>query len=626
MAITAAAPTREHEKPMSWARAVVMAVGFFFLAIILVGQVPGYFFTISTLAKLTRLEQGFLSMGLLSVGLGVIALEIALLYDPRPIIPWPIFAVLGAGITAIGGFFIYQVFTGAWHEYLPDAITTTTAVNGANVVTTTYWPNPNQSWLLNPNWLQPQGIDLKAIGLLGLIIGPGMLVIALLTPSILSGRIFGPVRDYTVRVAVAASVALLAVWLTVNTFAPVAFDPAGTSGAIGNVLLYLALILALLALVMWLLPVMTKHRQQFMPGNYLHGVVGLFGSIGVPLLILWAIAYPLVYWVHQIDAQQFWVQCAQKTEVPASCTLTPFTGYIICAIVFSIPFGLFMAGLYFWSTRRNMVVLGGTYGLVWAGLVVTLIHQDDPKQTPLALLVAASIMLLAFVWTWATQVEFAPTRPEPLGCTGQWLVLGTLLLVYLMGFSLLSMPSFFEVEALALFYQPGIGGLHDAFWGLLLMGGLAAFQITLLVRHKPMSKVRKFAMWTLLIAVMMQMIGSIMGFQWDVLYYGVNAMGGGQAWFVAGLCFQVVGILAALYGAIQAGSTRWALVIFVVALIGVAEAVIIYNMPFVYEELVELGLFLSMVGAFAYVAAGPDPDDQYALAPAEAVAPAEAAY
>jgi hypothetical protein len=227
-------------------------------------------------------------------------------------------------------------------------------------------------------------------------------------------------------------------------------------------------------------------------------------------------------------------------------------------------------------------------------------------------------MLLAFVWTWATQVEFAPTRPEPLGCTGQWLVLGTLLLVYLMGFSLLSLPSFFETEALALFYQPGIGGLHDAFWALLLMGGLAAFQIALLVRRKPMSKVRKFTMWALLFAVVFEMVGSIMGFRWDVLFYGVDAMGGGQAWFVAGICFEVVGILAALYAAVQAGSMRWALIIIVMALIGVGEGVILYNMSFVYEELVELGFFISMVGAFAYVAAGPDPDDQYELAPAEA--------
>lgn len=618
MAVTAAAPTREHEQPMSWARAVVMAVGFFFLAIMLVGQVPGYFFTISTLAKLTRFEQGFLAAGLLSVGLGVIALEIALLYDPKPIVPWPIFGIIGAGVTAIGAFFLIQVYTGAWHEYLPDAVVTSQVVNGATVNTTTYWPTPGQAWLLNPVWFQPQSIDLQMIGLLGLVIGLGMLVIAVLNPAILSGRFVGPTRDYIVRISVAAAVALVAVWLTIYTFAPVVFDATGSSGVVGNILLFIAMLLALLALVAWLLPVMAAHRQQFMPGNYLHGVVGLFGSIGIPLLILWAAIYPIVYWIHQVDTQQFFVQCSQKTDIPGSCTFTPFTGYVICAIVFSIPFGLLIAGIYFWSTRRNTVVLGGTYGIVWVGMVATLIHQDNPQQLPIGLLVAVGIMLLAFVWTWATQVEFAPTRPEPLGCTGQWLVLGTLMLVYLMGFSLLSLPSFFETEALALFYQPGIGGLHDAFWALLLMGGFAAFQITLLVRRKPMSKVRKFAMWALLFAVVFEMVGSIMGFHWDVLFYGVNAMGGGQAWFVAGICFQVVGILAALYAAVQAGSMRWALIIIVVALIGAGEGVILYNMNFVYEELVELGFFLAMLGAFAYVAAGPDPDDQYELAPAEA--------
>jgi hypothetical protein len=618
MAVTVAAPTREHEQPMSWARAVVMAVGFFFLAIMLVGQVPGYFFTISTLAKLTRFEQGFLAAGLLSVGLGVIALEIALLYDPKPIIPWPIFGIIGAGVTAIGAFFLFQIYTGVWHEYLPDAVVTAQVVNGATVNTTTYWPTPGQAWLLNPIWFQPQSIDLQMIGLLGLVIGLGMLVIAVLNPAILSGRFVGPTRDYIVRISVAAAVALVAVWLTIYTFAPVVFDATGSSGVVGNILLFIALLLALLALVAWLLPVMVAHHQQFMPGNYLHGVVGLFGSIGIPLLILWAAIYPIVYWIHQVDTQQFFVQCSLKTDIPGSCTFTPFTGYVICAIVFSIPFGLMIAGLYFWTTRRNTVVLGGTYGIVWIGLVATLIHQDDPKQLPIGLLIAVGIMLLAFVWTWATQVEFAPTRPEPLGCTGQWLVLGTLLLVYLMGFSLLSLPSFFETEALALFYQPGIGGLHDAFWALLLMGGLAAFQIALLVRRKPMSKVRKFTMWALLFAVVFEMVGSIMGFRWDVLFYGVDAMGGGQAWFVAGICFEVVGILAALYAAVQAGSMRWALIIIVMALIGVGEGVILYNMSFVYEELVELGFFISMVGAFAYVAAGPDPDDQYEMAPAEA--------
>jgi hypothetical protein len=614
MAITAAAPLREHEKPMSWARAVIIAVGLFFLAIILMGQTAGYFFTISTLSKLTRLEQGTLDLGLISVGLGAIAFEIAFLYDPKPLIPWPLFTALGAGITAIGAFFLFQVYTGAWHEYLPDATTTATLVNGQPVNNVTYWPIAGQKWLLHPVWFQPQSIDLQAIGLLGLVIGLGMFVIAVLNPAILGGRFTGPARDYTVRVSVAASVALMAVWLTIQTFAPAVWSPTGLSGAIANILLGIALLAALLAIVAWLLPVMVLHRGQFMPGNYLHGVVGLLGGIGVPLLGIWALAYPVVNLIHQYDIDQFWVQCSQKTDIPGSCTFTPFTGYIICAIVFNIPFTLMVLGLYFWTTKRNLVVLGGTYGIIWTGLAATLIHQDDPAQTPYGLLIAAGIVLLAFAWTWATQVEFAPTRPEPLGCTGQWLVLGTLMLFYLMGFSLLSLPSFFEIEALALFYQPGNGGLHDAFWGLLLMGGLGLFQTAILVRRKPMGNVRKFALWALLIGVLFEMVGAIFGFHWDVLYYGINAFGPGQAWVLAGMIFEAVGILATLYAAMQTGDLRWALIVGVVALAGIAEAVIIYNLPFVYEELVLVGIVAAAVGAFAYVALGPDPEDRYELA------------
>lgn len=614
MAATAAAPLREHEKPMSWARAVVIAVGLFFLTIILLGQASGYFFTISTLSKLTRLEQGALDLGLISVGLGLIAFEIAFLYDPKPLIPWPLFAALGAAITAVGGFFIFQVYTGAWHEYLPDAVSTSSLVNGKPVINVTYWPNPGQKWLLNPAWLQPQSIDLQSVGLLGLIIGLGVFVIAILCPAILSGRFFGPARDYTVRVGAAASVGLLAIWLTLFTFEPSIFAPKELSGAIGNALLFIALLGALLALVAWLLPVMVRNRGQFMPGNYLHGVVGLLGGVGVPLLAIWALTYPVVNLIHSVDSQQFWVQCSQKNDIPATCTFTPFTGYIICAIVFSIPFGLLVAGLYFWSTKRNLVVLGGTYGIVWAGLSATLIHQDDPTQTPFGLLVAAGIILLAFAWTWATQVEFAPTRPEPLGCTGQWLVLGTLLFFYLMGFALLSLPSFFEIEALALFYTPGSGGLHDAFWALLLMGGLALFQITILRRRKPMGNVRKFALWCLLFGTAFEIIGAIFGYRWDILYYGIDAFGPGQGWFLAGAIFELVGIVATLFAALQSRSMGWFLTVLVVALVGVAEAIILYNMRFVYEELVMLGFFIAMVGAYAYVAAGPDPEDVYELA------------
>ncbi len=610
MQVSAAAPQREHEQPMSWARATLIAVGFFFMAAILIAQVPGYFFNISTNAKLALMEQGFLALGLVSVGLGVLAFEISFLYDPKPLIPWPLFGLVGAAITAVGGFFIYQVTTGAWHEFLPDAVTSSAVVNGKQTVTTTYWPDPHKAYLFNPIWFQPQSIDLAAVGEIGLFIGLGMLVIALLNPVVLSGRLNGLGRTIITRVCITASLALVAYWLTIYTFAPIVFNPKNfVKGAIGNVMLFAALGLALFALLVWLLPTMVNARAQFMPSVYLHGVVGLLGNIGIPLLVIWAVVYPLVFVIHKVDSQQFWVQCSQVSNIPGSCTFTPFTGYIICAIVFSIPFGLFMMGLYFWSTRRNSIVLAGTFALVWIGLGATVIHVSDPTQTPFGLLIATSIAILAFVWTWGTQREFAPTAAEQLGCVGQWLVLGTLLLIYLMGFSLLSMPSFFEIEALALFYQPGPGGLHDAFWGLLLMGGLAALQFTILTQRRPMSNLRKLSLWSMLGAATLEIIAAIQGFHNNVLVQGVNAMEGSHALFVGAIIFEIIGIALAFYGAVRARGvfSAWPIAIVLSLLVGIGVGVVAYNLPIPYPELVVLGFMLAMVGAAAYDAGGPDP-------------------
>src|SRR5690348_9126072 len=122
MQITAATPVREHERPMSWARAVLIATGFFFVTAILLGQIPSYFYTISTLSTLTRFEQGTLDLGLLAIGFGLVSLEISLLYDPKPLIPGFLFAGAGLVIAAVGGFFLYQVASGpgagGWPEFL----------------------------------------------------------------------------------------------------------------------------------------------------------------------------------------------------------------------------------------------------------------------------------------------------------------------------------------------------------------------------------------------------------------------------------------------------------------------------------------------------------------------------
>jgi hypothetical protein len=326
------------------------------------------------------------------------------------------------------------------------------------------------------------------------------------------------------------------------------------------------------------------------------------------MLVIWAALYPVVNLIHGFDSQQFFVQCSQKTEIPASCTFTPYSGYVICAIVFSLTFGLLFLGLYFWTTRRDTVVMGGTIGLLYLAIAVTIIHLDDPAQTPMGLILATGIALVAFLWTWGTQREFGPTQAQQLGCVGQWLVLGTLLLIYLFGFAVFSMPSFFETENLALFYVPGQGNLHDAFWGMLLMGGLVALQITFLIRRRRMSNLRKFAMWVMLVAVLLQIIGAIQGFHNNVLQLGVNGMEGSTAVFVTGICFEIVGVLVALYGAIRARGiiSFWPIAIVVMVLLSAALGVVVYNFSSPYPELIVMAFVLAMIGAFAYTAAGPD--------------------
>ena len=610
MQVTAANTVREHEKPMSWARAVVIAVGFFFVTGILLGQLPSFVFVVSTLSTLARFEQSFLDMGLLALGIGLMCFTLSFLYDPKPLLPWPLFLVGGLVLAAAGLFMVYQVrlgvHAGGWSEYLPDKIVDSSGK-------TTYWPAGNPGYLFHPAWFQPQSIDLSAVGLIALLSGFGIASLAALNPLVLSGRLLGPMRDLLVRLSIGLAIVIGALWLTINTFVN-AVPKGGDQGGIINVMLFVGLLLALFGLELWLLPVMTANRQQFMPGVYLHGVVGLIAFVAVPMLILWAVISPLVNLIHGADTEQFFVQCSQKTNIPGSCTFTPFTGYVICAIVFTNLFALLIAGLYFWSTRRNMVVLGGTIGMIFLAIAPLVIHLDDPTQIPVGILLAIGIVVLAFAYTWATQREFAPTAPQQLGCTGQWLVLGTLLLFFLMGFAFFSLPVFYELESgLAFFYQPGYAGLHDAWWMLLLMGGLGLYQLVVLVRRRyhPMGNWRKFGLWVMAISLTLMIVAAIQGFHNNVLQKGVDAMEGSHALFVTALCFAIVGIAACAIAALRTRAIAWLVAILVSALVGLALAFIAYNLSTPYPELVVFGFALTMVGALAYTAAGPDPEDMY---------------
>jgi hypothetical protein len=606
MAVTAAAPLREHERPMSWARAILIATGFFFLTAILVGQLPSYLYSVSTASNLTLFEQGTLTLSLLAIGFGLICFEISFLYDPKPLIPWFLFAVVGLGIAALGLLITFQVGVGP---------------HGSGLVNGQGWPAtlPTSGYWIHPAWFQAASVNLASVGLIALIVGFGMFSFAILNPLVLSGRLVGPMRDLIVRFGIGLSFVILALYLTLYTFVPEAVgrmvNGRADTNPVWNVLLFIALAVAVLALQVWLLPVMVANRQRFMPGVYLHGVVGLFGNVGIPLLLIWALTYPVVNLVHGADSQQFWVSCSQKNNIPGSCTFTPFTGYIICAIVFSITFGLLIVGYYFWSTRRDTIVLGGTIGLLYVGIAVAAVHasvtQGGVDSSAMGLFIAAAVAVTAFVWTWGTQREFAPTSAQPLGCAGQWLVLGTLLLIYLFGFAIFSLPNFFEIEALALFFNPGRGNLHDAFWFLLLMGGLAALQMAFVIRRRPMSALRKFALWTMLGAVALMVIASIQGFHRNIFTGGAEAFESAHAIFLTGLIFGLLGVVVTAYGAFSAGSMRWLLSIVGVAALGLALAFVFYNLPDPYPELVEASFVLMLGGAFAYTAAGPDAYEEY---------------
>src|SRR6185437_8416817 len=112
MQVTAANSVREHEKPMSWPRAILIAVGFFFVTGILLGQLSSFVYTVSTLSTLARMEQSFLDMGLLALGLGLMCFTISFLYDPKPLFPWPLFLVVGLALAAVGLYTLYQVGLG----------------------------------------------------------------------------------------------------------------------------------------------------------------------------------------------------------------------------------------------------------------------------------------------------------------------------------------------------------------------------------------------------------------------------------------------------------------------------------------------------------------------------------
>src|SRR5436305_15051533 len=87
---------------ISWARAMIFAVGFFFIAAILIGQIPGYINLAMPASSLVGFEQGILALAAVCLaGFNVIQVAV-LLFDPRPVIPPIVFGVLRVPLALSG--------------------------------------------------------------------------------------------------------------------------------------------------------------------------------------------------------------------------------------------------------------------------------------------------------------------------------------------------------------------------------------------------------------------------------------------------------------------------------------------------------------------------------------------
>ncbi len=530
---------------MSWVRAIVLAAGLFFVTMILMNQLPGYIYTVVTGARLVRMEQGMLDLALVSLGLAVLLMVVLFLFDPKPIVPPFLVAAFGAVLFVAGlvGMILISV-TG--HQFLPDDPDFPAGTGGT---------------LFGSIWLQARSIDLLAISMIVMGTGFGVLVYALIAWAGFRKGLTGPARDFLAWGAAIISAILLAIYVVLYTFQgdDILGLPHNAALITGNVMMGVALMLAFAAVQIWFLPVMIAERQRYMPAAYLIVVFGLV-PLAVIFLVMFLVAYPLVYAIHQVDSSNFWTVCGVKSDVPASCTYTQYTGYIVATIANGQFFVAGLAAIRWWHKNRPAVVLSMVISFLLCAFAAVVIHTDD--QMRVALFIGTAVLLLAMIWTYSTRHEYASVAPVQLGCTGQWLVLGTVILVYLAGFAFFSFQEFFETEALGISYAGGPNQLHDAFWSFLIVGGLAAIQLILLARRYSLSGMRKFALWIVLLGMTMLVVS---GIQFS-LEFGNGVKGrlliSGVTMYLVGLLFVVFGSILEIWEALWNGRRFWGMLSF----------------------------------------------------------------
>ena len=487
---------REQSERISWARAMVFAVGFFFIAALLIGQIPSFIYYQITAASLTAMEQGFLGLAATCIAGFIVIQVVVMLFDPRPVLPPILFSMIGFPVAAAGlALLLWSAWSG--NQYFPNASTNLWAVLGGKFL-----------------WFPVNTIDLSMIGSTIMAVGLAMLLFSALAAREQRNPDRGdPGTTPAIRLLLIIGSVMLAVFLIFYTFVsdtqlaswinpacPIAIDPRHNctspitglfiADTIFNVFLAITISCMLGAFALRLHYLMRPVRKRTMSSLYIIGIN--LAQFGVIFLVGWIVLYPLIDWIHSwtfLALGKYLTICGKPSAIPQSCAFSQQGGYIIDTIVTGGFFVLLMAAIWAWRTKRNLVVVGSVTIVAVLAISTLLVHTTPSEEIIAALLCAAGLALAA-IWTSVSRREFAVVGENNLGCLGMWLVLGTCLLIYIAAFAFFSLPVFPNETEPNIPFIPGgglvlgSGGNINAVVVLIIIGILAAVQFYFLTRNR----------------------------------------------------------------------------------------------------------------------------------------------
>ena len=473
---------------------MIFAVGFFFIAALLIGQIPSFIYYQITASSFVGMEQGFLGLAATCIAGFIVIQVVVMLFDPKPVLPPILFSMIGFPVAVAGlALLLWAAWTG--NQYFPKASTSIGAVLGGKFL-----------------WFPPNTIDFVMIGITIMMVG-----VAMVFYSVLAAREQrnpdrrDPGTTPAIRLMLTTGTVLLIVFLLFYTFVsdtqlaqfinpacPIGINPKKgcTSPITGlfvvdnifNGILAITILCILGAFALRLHYLMRPVRKNTMSRLYLVGIN--LAQFGVLFLVAWFVLYPLVAWIHSwtfIGLGKYLTLCGKISDVPQSCVFSQQGGYIIDTVITGGFFTLLMAAIWAWKTKRNLVVIGGvTIAAVLA--IATLLVHTTPSEEIIAAMLCAGGLILATVWTSVARREFAVVGENNLGCLGMWLVLGTCLLIYIASFAFFSLPVFPNETEPNIPFTPG-GGLVlssgiSATVVIIVIGILAAIQFYFLTRNR----------------------------------------------------------------------------------------------------------------------------------------------